>query len=141
MINLNFNVCHQLANDYFYFHHQNKRSLPHNISCSYFIMWIYYNDDDDFNAYDELKIILRLSHEHELKKYGWDKNVSLDSFKVAQWEIFDIVVVVVFSPKKTMNKLFEKFCEDLEHKELIFVKRKPNIYEIDVVILSGKFSS
>ena len=100
MAHLNFNVCHALANYYFYFHCSNKKSFTHNVCNSHFFLWIYYNDDYEFNAHDELKIILRLAHDYGLKKHGWDCNVTLTTFKAAQYEIFDNVVAVIFSPKK-----------------------------------------
>ena len=69
MANLNFQICHQIAN--YHFHHQNKRSFSHNVYCSHFIMWIYYNDDPT----DELKIILRLCDDHQLEKGSLDENI------------------------------------------------------------------
>ena len=97
-------MCRALANDYFYFHCSNKRSFIHNVCDSHFLLWIYYNDDDEFIAHEEFKIILRLAHDYRLEKHGWDCNVRLTIFKAAQYEIFDNVVAVIFSPKKTTLK-------------------------------------
>ena len=44
--------------------------------------------------------LLGLAHDHRLEKHGWDCNVRLTIFKAAQYEVFDNIVAVIFSPKK-----------------------------------------
>ena len=40
-----------------------------------------------------------------------------------------------------MNNIYEKFCKGFKNNQCIFVKRKPNTYEIHVVILSKNFET
>ena len=42
----------------------------HSISCNRFIIWIYYNNDDVINIYDEAKMIKKFSDEHYLGNKG-----------------------------------------------------------------------
>ena len=64
----NFDVCHRLANDYFYFNFEDKRSFAYNVSNQHFILWIHLNTDDNICIEDELKTICDLSKDHDLKK-------------------------------------------------------------------------
>ena len=100
MADLNFEVCHALANEYFCFHCDNKRSFTHNISNNRFVLWIYFNDDDEFYGEQELGIILQLATDHKLDENGWDKHVTLTTHRATHYEIFDNVVAIIFSPKK-----------------------------------------
>ena len=42
----------------------------HSISCNRFIIWIYCNNDDVINIYDEVKMIKKFSDEHYLGNKG-----------------------------------------------------------------------
>ena len=57
MSDLNYEVCHQLAKEYFYFYCNDKRSFTHNVSNNGFLLWIYFNDDDKFHGEQELRAI------------------------------------------------------------------------------------
>ena len=63
-MNQNFDVCHRLANDYFHFYFEGKRSFTHNVSNKHFILWIYFNTDDNVCIDNEFKTIIDLSKEH-----------------------------------------------------------------------------
>ena len=67
-------------------------------------MWIYFNDDDEFYTERELKIVSELALGHKLDENGWDKHVTLATYAVSQYEIFDNVVAIIFSPKKQRQK-------------------------------------
>ena len=52
----NFEICYRLANDYFYFSFEEKRSFAHNVSNRHFVLWIHFNPDDKIDMEKELKI-------------------------------------------------------------------------------------
>ena len=54
-----------------------------------------------FYGEQELRTILKLAVDHNLKKHGWDKNAVLTVYKASQYEIFDNVATVISSPKKS----------------------------------------
>ena len=100
MGSLDFDACHHIANEYYYFHHDDKiRSFNHNVSCSHFVIWIYYNKDDDFDPYHELQKILDIAEKHDLKSKGWSDKAILQTYKALPYELFDNIASVTFSPK------------------------------------------
>ena len=100
MVSLDFDAFHQVANEYYYSHDADKiRSFSHNVSCSHFVISIYYNKDDDFDPYHELKIILFKANKHDLKNKCWSDKAILQTYKVLSYELFDNIPSVVFSPK------------------------------------------
>ena len=67
MSNLDFELCHNFSNEYFYFYHNDKiRSFIYRHSNLLFVVWVYYNNDDNFDPFRELKIILDLAKEFGL---------------------------------------------------------------------------
>ena len=79
-----FEVCHRVANDYFYFHFEGKRSFTHNVSNNRFVLWIYYNNEDMININDEIKIIKDLAGEYKLGEKSWNSTEysNIQSFSV-----------------------------------------------------------
>ena len=53
----------------------------HSVSNRKFIIWIYFNDEDEFYPEQELKIILQLALEHRLDENGWDNNITLTKYR------------------------------------------------------------
>ena len=99
-VSLDFHACHKLASEYFYFHHENDiRSLTHNVSCSHFVMWVYYNIDDNFDPNHELQIVSDLAESYDIKNKGWNPNPILKTYKALPYELFDNVAAIIFSPK------------------------------------------
>ena len=68
---MDFEVCHRVANYYFCFHFESKRSFTHNISNNVFVLWIYYNNADMININNKIKINKDLVEEYKLAKKGW----------------------------------------------------------------------
>ena len=56
-MNVNFEVRDSLANEYFYFHCDGKRSFSHDVADSCFVIWVYFNSDDEFDPRHKLQII------------------------------------------------------------------------------------
>lgn len=51
------------------------------------------------NINDQIKIIRDLAEEYKVSEKGWKIVPNIQIFKASQYEIFDIVVAIVFSPK------------------------------------------
>ena len=92
-------VCHRVANDYFYFHFEGKRSFTHNVSDNGFALRIYYNNGDMINISDKIKIIKDFAEEYKLGEKGGKTVQNIQIFKASQYESFDNVVAIIFSPK------------------------------------------
>ena len=95
----NFVVRHNLANDYFYFHFEEKKSFTHNINSDRFVLWIYYNNDDTISIHDKVKVIKNLADEYDLSNKGWDPIPLVQIFKASQHEISGNIIAIVFSAK------------------------------------------
>ena len=54
------------ANDYFYFHLEDKKSFTRNVSNNRFVLQIYYDNDNMINLNDQIKIIKDLTEEYKL---------------------------------------------------------------------------
>ena len=96
---MDFEVCYRVTNDCFYFHFESKKSFTHNVNNNCFVLWIYYNNDDMVNINDEINIINDFAGEYKLGKKGWKTVANIQVFKASQYEIFDNVVAIIFSPK------------------------------------------
>ena len=51
------------------------------------------------NINDQIEIIRDLAEEYKLSEKGWKIVPNIQIFKASQYENFDIVVAIVFSPK------------------------------------------
>ena len=101
MVSLDFDAYRQVTNEYHFSHHADKiRSFNHNVSCSHFVIWIYYNKDDDIDPYHELQIFLDIANKHDFKNKGWSDKAILQTYKALPYELFDNIASVVFSQKK-----------------------------------------
>ena len=69
MVDQDFDVCHRLANEYFYFCFEGKKYFSHNVSNRHFL-WVYFNIDDNVNTEDELGTLTNLAKENKLKSKG-----------------------------------------------------------------------
>ena len=80
---MDFEVCYRVANDYFYFHFESKRSFTHNVNNNCFVLWIYYNNDDMVNINDEINIINDFAGEYKLERLeNSSKYPSIQSFSI-----------------------------------------------------------
>ena len=97
MSNLDFELCRNFTNEYFYlYHNDNIRSFSYRHSNLLFFMWEYYNNDDDFDPFRELKTILDLAKDFHLYSKGWSKPI-LRAYKSSCNELFDNIASIIFS--------------------------------------------
>ena len=66
-----FDVFHQVANEYFNYHFFFKRSCTHTIFKESFVIWIYYNIQDDIDVNKEVNVLKRLAYNYKLDEHGW----------------------------------------------------------------------
>ena len=99
MVDQDFDVCHQLANKYFYFYFEGKKSFTLNVSNRHFVLWVYFNIDDIINVVDQLRTLANLAKEHKLKNKGWNELPDVTVYKASAYEVFDRVAAFVFSLK------------------------------------------
>ena len=77
----NFEDFHRLANDYFYFYFEGKRSFTHKVSNRHFALWIYFNSDNNIDMEKQLKIICDLSKDHNFESSGWNRTPDVVVYK------------------------------------------------------------
>ena len=56
------------------------------------------------NINDQIEIIRDLAEEYKLSEKGWKIVPNIQIFKASQYENFDIVVAIVFSPSLNKKK-------------------------------------
>ena len=127
MSNLDFDVCHEIANVYFYFYHDdNIRSFTHTVDSSHFVILIYYNNSDSFDPYHELRIILDLILSYNLDSNGSSEKIILWTDKLTPFELFD---------NAAQNKKLTLFVDCIVKDFIIrfVLVKKHDCYEVHVV--------
>ena len=104
-------------------------------------MWIYHNNDYAISIHGQVKRIKNLVDEYGLSNKGWNLMPLAHIFKALQYETFDNVIAIVFSPKLRKNvysnAVYEVLVEISNKKFIVECKCKPNEFKIIVYAKYG----